>query len=87
MEERKREIEEHQKKKEQHAAKLKEIQGKIAEAEKSGDSTVDELKEKLKALEVEGREIQQKDEEIKKQEKVGFFFGANLIFVGQFYFR
>lgn len=71
MEERKRELEAHQKRKVEHDAKLKEIREKLSAAEKSGDSTVEELKKKMKDLEIEAEEIKKKDDEIKKQEKVG----------------
>lgn len=70
MEERQREMEAHQKRKEEHAAKYKELQEKLAAAEKSGDATLEELKQKLKVLEVEAEEIRKKDEDIKKKEKV-----------------
>lgn len=69
-------MEAHQKRKVEHAAKLKEAQEKLAAAEKSGDAGVEELKRKMKALEVEAEEIKRKDEEIKKKEKVSFSGGG-----------
>lgn len=69
MEEKKKETDEHVKLKSLNNTKLSETKQKLAEAEKSGATDMDELQKALKQLEKEAEQITNKEEEMKKKEK------------------
>lgn len=70
MEERKKEIEEFEKKKSDKLQKYKNFKEKLSEAEKSQSPNLEELKNALKEIEKEKEAMEKEEVELKKKDKV-----------------
>ncbi|XP_056644633.1 hsp90 co-chaperone Cdc37 [Diorhabda sublineata] len=70
MEERKKEYENIEKKKSDHIKKISELKAKLAEAEKTNASNLNDLKKALQDVEIEGDKIKKEEEEIRKKDKL-----------------
>ena len=68
MEEKKKELEDHEKLKVEHKRKMNDVKQKLAEAEKTG-SNMEDLQKAIRDLEKEAEGIKNKEEEIVKKEK------------------
>lgn len=70
MEERKKELEAFEKRKQEHQQKLTATKNELLEAEKTNQSNIDDLKKRLRDLEIEKEKIKKDEEELNKKEKV-----------------
>lgn len=70
MEARKKELDQLEKDKKVLSDKVKKLQVKISEAEKSSDNSLENMKKEMQALEKEDKKLKDKEEEYLQAEKV-----------------